>query len=78
MCGVRGTSLDWLSSYLNNIYQLCIMIAIQNVKNPTWSARKVTIKAIFIFNFYQWFTIDVEIVYAYLVWWWHKFVLYRW
>ena len=32
MCGIRGTSVDWLSSYFNNIYQLCIMIASQNVK----------------------------------------------
>ena len=30
-----------------------------------------------IFIFYQWHTISLKIVYAYLVCWWHKFVLYR-
>ena len=55
MYGVRGTTLDWFSSYLSNRYQYVVYNDCKSEckKNPMWSATRVSFRSTFTFNFNQ-------------------------
>ena len=77
--GIRGPALSWITSYLSNRCQYCGLqwLWIRTQIYQLWCTTRIYFRSALVFNLYQWFASCVQTVYAHIICWWHKLILYK-
>ena len=75
--GIRGIALDWFSSYLSKPISNCfIQLWTWTKENNMWCFSRFDVRSPVISTLYKWFTNGFKFIHAYIICWWHQFVLH--